>query len=1138
MHKLAPIVLIFFFSGSDAFAAGDGTAAASDGSRKDQHDRLATRWETRTLKRGESDEDDSPFPDAVHVSLPSGTSRRMDAGDEAHYFRFEASGCGTVLIRLTGISTAGVLFDARGSRIVEDEASPDSTIERTLDEGTYYVRVQPKWGSVGVYTLHLDLRSGGIDESAGGPGGFDDHGNTRATATPVAFPSTAYGRIDPEDDVDYFRFEVPAGETLVVRTTGTGARGTLFDARGCGVVQEEGFRIERDVDEGTYYVRIEYGPNWGGGNWDLYYTLHVGAARETDEEDDHGNTRATATRVALPSTTSGRISADNVDATDLDYFRFEVPAGGGIVVMETSGDMELWGTLFDAAGTVLLESVNGLRRSNTISTSYRSRGGRSARNFHMEQSLDEGTYYIVVSKPLSRPGGYMLHLHLRDGGDDDHGDTRSTATRIALPSFASGSVPFADDTDYFRFEVSASETIAIDVIELWDRHDLTATVFDAQGEEVEEDKRVGNRIKLTLAEGTYYVRMVRRESARNGSYVLNLQSSSVGDDEGEVGECNDHCDTRSAATLVALPGGMGGAIDPGNDTDYFRFEVSASSTVTIESTFSGGNVDTVGTLFDARGSRIAQDDDSGSYFHFRIERTLDAGTYYVRVNSLGATAGGYILYLQSDASGGDEGGVWDAHGDTRSAATHVALPSTTPGMIDTGNDTDYFRFEVSADADVVVESSDDLDTVGTLFGVYGDYIAQDDNAAMGANFRIEQSLGEGTYYVRVHSRGRKTGGYHLVLRGGGDGGNRSDDHGDTPSTATGVALPSTTSGRIDPVNDRDYFRIEMPNSGTVVIESLGGSDTVGTLFDASGDRMAQDDDGGEWLNFLIERTLDEGTYYVRVDSFWGTTGRYHLAARVRDGQSTSSKTFRDCAECPAMVPLPAGHFLMGAWESEPHSRSGERPRRAVSVPSFAVSAYEVTFAEWDACVADGGCDGYWPDDAGWGRGDRPVINVSWEDAQLYVEWLSGVTGQAYRLPTEAEWEYAARAGTATPFYTGGTISPRQANYDGRHGYPEGYDDEGLYRRKTTPVGSFAANTLGLHDVHGNVAELVQDCYNESHQDAPADSSAREGGDCDRVLRGGAWNYRPQDLRSAYRNWTDSRNRSDHMGFRVVRTLTP
>ena len=1138
MHKLALIVLIFFFPGSDAFAAGDGTAAASDGSRKGQRDRLSTRWETRTLKRGESDDDDSPFPDAIHVSLPSGTSRRMDAGDEAHYFRFEVSGCRAVLIQLTGISTAGTLFDARGNRIVEDEVSPNHPIERTLEEGTYYVRVQPKWGSVGVYTLHLDLRSGDIDEDSGGPGGFDDHGNTRATATPVAFPSTAYGRIDPEDDVDYFRFEVPAGET--VRTTGDG-RGTLFDARGCGIVQEEGFRIERDLDEGTYYLRVDAASY--SQNWDAYYTLHVGAARETEEDDDHGNTRSTATRVALPSTTSGRVDADNVNAVhdlDLDYFRFEVPAGGGTVVMETSGDMELRGALLGAAGTVLLESENGSRRSNTISTSYRSRGERTARNLRMEQSLDEGTYYMVVEAPTSLLGGYMLHLHLRDGGDDDHGDTRSTATRIALPSFASGSVPSEDDTDYFRFEVPASEIVAIDVIERWNARSLVVTVFDAQGEEIEEYKREGNRTKLTLSEGTYYVRLGFGESTRNGSYVLNLQSSSVGNDVGEVGRCNDHCDTRSAATLVNFPGWWGGRIDPGNDTDYFRFEVSASSTVTIESTLSGNvpSVDTVGTLFDARGSRIAQDDDSGRYFHFRIERTLDAGTYYVRVNSLAATTGGYRLNLQGDGSGDDGGGVWDAHGDTRSAATHVALPSTTPGMIDTGIDTDYFRFELSADADVVVESSDDLDTVGTLFGVYGDYIAQDDNGAMGANFRIEQSLGEGTYYVRVHSRGRKTGGYHLVLRGGGDGGNRSDDHGDTRSTATAVALPSTTSGRIDPVNDRDYFRIEMTAHGTVVIESLGGSDTVGTLFDASGDRMAQDDDSGEWLNFLIERTLDEGTYYVRVDSFWGTTGSYHLAARVRDGQSTSSKTFRDCAECPAMVPLPAGHFLMGAWESEPHSRSDEHLRRAVSVPSFAAGAYEVTFAEWDACVADGGCGGYWPDDVGWGRGDRPVINVSWEDAQLYVEWLSEVTGQAYRLPTEAEWEYAARAGATTPFYTGGTISPRQANYDGRHGYPEGYDDEGLYRRKTTPVGSFAANTLGLHDVHGNVAELVQDCYYEKPQDAPADSSAWEGGDCDRVVRGGAWSYRPQDLRSAYRNGIDSRRRSDHMGFRVVRTPTP
>ena len=133
--------------------------------------------------------------------------------------------------------------------------------------------------------------------------------------------------------------------------------------------------------------------------------------------------------------------------------------------------------------------------------------------------------------------------------------------------------------------------------------------------------------------------------------------------------------------------------------------------------------------------------------------------------------------------------------------------------------------------------------------------------------------------------------------------------------------------------------------------------------------------------------------------------------------------------------------------------------------------YEVTFSEWEACVSAGGCNGYRPDDRGWGRGNRPVMNVSWDDAQSYVRWLSSKTGHNYGLLSESEWEYVARAGTETPFYFGSTISTDQANYNGNYTYGSGR--EGVYRRKTLPVGRFSANVWGVYDMHGNVWEWVQ-----------------------------------------------------------------
>ncbi len=252
--------------------------------------------------------------------------------------------------------------------------------------------------------------------------------------------------------------------------------------------------------------------------------------------------------------------------------------------------------------------------------------------------------------------------------------------------------------------------------------------------------------------------------------------------------------------------------------------------------------------------------------------------------------------------------------------------------------------------------------------------------------------------------------------------------------------------------------------------------------------------------------------------------------------------FRDCTECPEMVVVPAGSFLMGSPQTEPGREADEGPRHRVWLPrAFAVGVYEVTFAEWDACLRAGGCDWY-PQDEDWGRGRRPVINVSWQDAQQYVAWLSSRTGERYRLLSEAEWEYAARAGTTTPFHTGPTISPELANYNGELTYAGGAS--GIYHRRTLPVGSYPANEFGLHDVHGNVWEWVEDCWHGDYDGAPNDGSAR--GDarararCNwRVVRGGAWFYDPRLLRSAYRSWNFAGNRSSEFGgFRVARTLGP
>jgi formylglycine-generating enzyme required for sulfatase activity len=243
----------------------------------------------------------------------------------------------------------------------------------------------------------------------------------------------------------------------------------------------------------------------------------------------------------------------------------------------------------------------------------------------------------------------------------------------------------------------------------------------------------------------------------------------------------------------------------------------------------------------------------------------------------------------------------------------------------------------------------------------------------------------------------------------------------------------------------------------------------------------------------------------------------------------AKEVFQECRDCPAMVVVPAGTFLMGSPEGK--GRDNEHPQHEVAIAApFAVSRFEVTFDQWDACVAHGGCTAP-ASDADMGRGARPVINVSWDDFQHYLTWLSNLTGRQYRLLSEAEWEYAARAGTST-FYSFGDDEAEL----GEHAW---YAKNSAL--KTHPVGEKTPNGFGLYDVHGNVWEWVQDCHHDSYAGAPSDGTAWITGDCKaRVLRGGSWLSLPDELGSAsrYGEATEYRVQGYVLGYRIATKLAP
>jgi len=233
--------------------------------------------------------------------------------------------------------------------------------------------------------------------------------------------------------------------------------------------------------------------------------------------------------------------------------------------------------------------------------------------------------------------------------------------------------------------------------------------------------------------------------------------------------------------------------------------------------------------------------------------------------------------------------------------------------------------------------------------------------------------------------------------------------------------------------------------------------------------------------------------------------------------------FRDCPDCSEMVVVPAGEFKMGSGETV-----YEKPEHRVVIANpFAIGRREITFEEWDLCVASGGCK-YRPDDHGWGRGSRPVTDVSWDDAKAFVNWLSQRTQKGYRLPSEAEWEYAARAGTNSQFWWGRAPVNGNANCEDCTSTPP---------RRTLPTGSFRPNGFGLFDVAGNVAEWVEDCWNDSYRGAPTDGSAWTTGQCrQRGLRGGSFASKANVIRSAARFRYDQDVRYYANGFRVARDL--
>jgi formylglycine-generating enzyme required for sulfatase activity len=300
-----------------------------------------------------------------------------------------------------------------------------------------------------------------------------------------------------------------------------------------------------------------------------------------------------------------------------------------------------------------------------------------------------------------------------------------------------------------------------------------------------------------------------------------------------------------------------------------------------------------------------------------------------------------------------------------------------------------------------------------------------------------------------------------------------------------------------------------------------------------------------WIN--QEYIKERWTWYAIMRPYAMANFRPYVLTTAAERSLKPFANFHECAgKCPEMIVIPPGSFVMGSTQAEQSFNSvpkraddndlqnhdidglgNEGPQHKVVIAkSFAVSKFDVTFAEWDACFSVGGCRKR--GDGGMGRDTKPAVTVSWDDAQQYALWLSWMTGRSYRLLTEAEWESVARAGTTTTYYWGDEVGKGHANCMGC-----GSEEN----KQTSAVGSFPANPFGLYDMAGNVWQWVQDCYSRNYDQAPTDGSASTGQDCIyRVARGGSWNLGPEYVRSAVRFRFPSNYQAVNRGFRVARTL--
>ena len=1044
-------------------------------------------------------------------------------------------------------------------------------------------------------------------QTGSGSPGTDDHGDEPSQATPLAIGTSATGRIGPDGDVDYFSLELSERTAVAIYTTGSlDTLGSLRDAANQKVAGDDdsgggaNFRIDATLPAGIHYVRVESYQGAEG-----RYTLHVDRrAVETPPAGELTNT--IGMEFALVPAGEFEMGSKSGNVTQRPVTRVlisrafylgkhEVTQGQWEAVMASNPSR------FSACGAdcpvelVSWEDAQEFVRSlNEKEDMTRYRLPTEAEWEYSARAGTTGERYLADVDAIA--------WHEGNSGESTHPVGEKRANSFGLYDMLGNVWEWVQD---------------------WYGDYPGGTVTDPLGPP-SGSQRVGRggSFSRPATESTASARARGAPSSRFFNQGLRLAiSTDLGAGIGAP-STDDHGNEPSLASPLAIGTPVPGQIEQGEDADYFRLEFGEKTHVAI---YTAGSLATTGSLRDASNAELATDSASGAT-NFRIEATLEAGVYYVSVESQGDATGGYTLHVErrtvftnsigmelellpagefvmgSESSEADpdeqpvrrvqisqpfflgkyevtqeqweavmgsnpsrnsgcdrqcpvEWVTWeDAQEFVRAlnekeGVTMYRLPTeaeweyaaragtTAERYLDNLDDIAWCRDNSAGRTHPVGEKRGNAfglhDMLGNVwewvedgYGLYPDGPAQDPIAGSTAWGRVRRG---GSWYSTAEScrsanRWRSEPsfrssnlGFRLAMTplfGTSPQTRLEDDYPNTPSqVTTTLALGSSAEGQIGYISDHDYFRLELTETTDLTIYTTGSLNTRGILLDQESNRLASDDDRGEDSNFRIEATLEQGTYFVGVSTVTIQSGYYTLHA---EQQPTAAFTSPSTGMEFELVP--AGVFNMGSESDVAHWNESPVTQVRISQP-FYIGRYEVTQGQWRSVT--GSTPSYFSECGD----DCPVERVSWDDAQNFVRTLNereGVT--LYRLPTEAEWEYAARAGTTEERHSDNL---RDIAWCGDHG------GEG-----THPVGQLLPNAFGLHDVLGNVQEWVEDLewgkYAGGAVTDPFGPSVNWDGR--RVLRGGTWNSAPDHCRSAARYGAWPHSDSYRTGVRIVRSL--